>query len=135
MVKYKKDGINNLDDPLYWWLAWFDRDSPQELLKEVVRMDTAIQAADERFAHITKDEDELRAYYRYVMAECDRTGQIDYARSEGRTEGRTEGHAEGHAEGRFEEKYKIARNMLSEDLPHELIHRITGLSLEEIKKL
>ncbi|MDR2542080.1 MAG: hypothetical protein LBC80_01310, partial [Treponema sp.] len=82
---------------------------------------------DERFAHITKDEDELRAYYRYVMAECDRTGQIDYARSEGRTE--------GHAEGRFEEKYKIARNLLIEGSTHEFIQKVTGLSLEEIKKL
>jgi hypothetical protein len=53
------------------------------------------------------------------MAECDRTGQIDYARSEGRTE----------------EKHEIARNLLIEGSTHEFIQKVTGLSLEEVKKL
>lgn len=48
---------------------------------------------------------------------------------------RMEGHAEGRAEGRAEEKSDIARKMMKCGMDMEQISQITGLSLEQIKKL
>ena len=86
MVKYRKQGKGKLDNPLCRWLAWFDKGSPPKLLEEVVKMDAAIQTAEERFAHIIRDKDELLAYDRYVLAQCDRTAELNFALKKGRTE-------------------------------------------------
>ena len=52
-----------------------------------------------------------------------------------RMEGHAEGKAEGRAEGRAEEKSDIARKMMECGMDMEQISQITGLSLEQIKKL
>ena len=90
-------------------------------------MDTTIKTADERFAHIIQDEEEMLAYDRYMKAACDRTSEINYARNEGREEGREQ--------GREDEKLIIARNLLAKGSTVEFVHEITGLSLKEIEKL
>ena len=56
---------------------------------------------------------------------------VDYAKKEGKAEGL----AEGKAEGRAEEKSDIARKMMECGMDMEQISQITGLSLEQIKKL
>ena len=94
MVKYKRQVKDKLKDSLCRWLAWFDKNSPPELLKEVVKMDSTIQKADERMQHITQSEEDMWAYTRYMMAECDRTSQLDYAREEGFEEGLVKGKEE-----------------------------------------
>jgi len=105
MVKYRKLE-KKLKDPLNRWLAWFDAGSPPELVTEVVKMDAAIQAANERMMNVTDDKEARRIYWRHQMALSDRTGEINYARSEGRAEG---------------QKYIL-----------ELLEQ--GLSIEEIKQ-
>ena len=115
MVRYRKQGKGRLDDPLCRWLAWFNKNSSPKLLEEVVKMDAAIQTADERFAHLIRDKDELLAYDRYMKAECDRTAEFNFALKK--------------------EKIKIARNLLIKGSTPEFIQEITGLSPEEIKKL
>ena len=52
-----------------------------------------------------------------------------------RMEGHAEGKAEGRAEGRAEEKSELARKMMKCGMDMEQISQITGLSLEQIKKL
>ena len=96
MVKYRKQlrkdqGRNGLDDPLFRWLTWFNKDSPPEVLEEVIKMDMAIQTADERFKHITDiTDDEWDAYYRHILAKHDRAAEIDFARNSGHAEGQAE---------------------------------------------
>ena len=90
MVKYRKQGDRKLSDPLHRWLTWFDRDSPQVLVMEVVKMDTAIKTANERMAQVTKDKEAMRAYWRHQMALSDRTVELNYARDEGLKQGREE---------------------------------------------
>ena len=55
--------------------------------------------------------------------------------AEGREEGRAEGRAEGREEGKAEEKQENARKMKAMGLTYEMIHQVTGLSIEEIEKL
>jgi predicted transposase/invertase (TIGR01784 family) len=45
------------------------------------------------------------------------------------------GHEEGWQEGRQEERFEVARNLLKENTPVDLIVRATGLTFEEVKKL
>ncbi|MCL2809637.1 MAG: hypothetical protein FWD24_06185 [Treponema sp.] len=47
-------------------------------------MDSTIQTADERMAHVAQSEEEMWAYTRYMMAECDRTAELNYAHDKGR---------------------------------------------------
>ena len=91
MVKYRKQGRNmhrgfKAIDPLCRWLAWLDKSSPPELLAEVMKMDTAIQSANERMVHVTGDKEAIRAYWRHQMDLSDRTSELNYARDEGRDE-------------------------------------------------
>ena len=53
----------------------------------------------------------------------------------GRIEGEKRGEKRGRMEGKKEGKCESARNMKREGLPFDLIARITGLSIAEIKEL
>lgn len=60
---------------------------------------------------------------------------INEGLAEGHAKGLAEGLAEGRAEGLSEAKSNIAKKMLDENIPIELISKITELSKEEIEKL
>jgi len=128
MVKWrrieKKEIVN---EPLYRWLAWFDKTSPQELVTEVINMDSAIQKAEERQDYILSDEDALRLYEMRQMAQMDLTSGLNQARREGIQE--------GIKEGKKEEKLEIARKLKSMDIPILQISESTGLAIEVVKKL
>ena len=132
MVQYRKrDRKDMLDDPLYRWLTWFDKNSPPELVAEVVRMDNAIQMADERMVYITGDKEAIRAYERRFKAMCDMTSWQDYAWDVGKAAGK----AEGIAEGKVKSMEEIARRLKTRGRPLEEIAEDTGLTLEVVEKL
>ncbi|MBR6261774.1 MAG: Rpn family recombination-promoting nuclease/putative transposase [Prevotella sp.] len=60
---------------------------------------------------------------------------IAKGKAEGRAEGLEEGIAKGKAEGREEEKVEVAKNLLALGTDINIVHQVTGLSLEEISKL
>jgi len=87
MVVYRKQrksqfNKQDLNDPLVRWLTWFDKTSSPEILKEVVNMDSTIRTADERMSQVTISEEDMIAYDRYLIAECDRISAINSARRE-----------------------------------------------------
>ena len=55
----------------------------------------------------------------------------DYARKEGEAIGE----ARGKAEGKAEEQSAIARRMLKDNVPVEVIAKYSGLSEDEVRKL
>ncbi|GHT71540.1 transposase [Spirochaetia bacterium] len=116
MIKFKalreKDIRNN---PLHRWMSWFDKDSSPELVEEVVKMDTAIQKAQERTDFISADKEALRAYQMREMALSDYTSGINHAKRETQKE--------------------IAHNLKGIGVPLEQIAAGTGLSAREIEKL
>jgi len=82
MVKYRelvREGSfkHGLKDPLFRWLTWLDKSSPLELLEEVVKMDSSIKTADKRLFHVTQSEEDMIAYDRYLIAECDRISELN----------------------------------------------------------
>jgi len=112
MVQYRKQWKCKLDDPLSRWLAWLNMSNRKELAEEAIKMDAAIQAANERMVYVTGDKDAIWAYERYQMALSDYTSEMDYARDEGRAEGILE----------------IARKMKEMGFSPEQIQAVTGHS-------
>jgi predicted transposase/invertase (TIGR01784 family) len=120
MVKFRKLGERDIrNDALQRWLAYFDLDSPGELIEEVVRMDRAIQKAQERMSYICGNKEELRAYQMREMALSDWTSGVNHARREGKQEGIQE----------------IARNLKAMGLPAGQIAKATGLTEKQIEEL
>ena len=78
-----------------------------------------------------------------ILTEWNTEDAIAVAREEGLEEGLEkgieqgleEGLEKGRAEGGTSAKIEIARNLLANGFPHEVIHKNTGLNLEEIEKL
>ena len=110
MVQYRKQRKKILDDPLCRWLAWLDASSPPGLIAEVVKMDTAIETANERMVYVTGDKEAIRAYEMRLMGLSDYNSSMNYAREE------------GHEEGRNEERLRLLE-MLEQGLPVEEIKR------------
>jgi predicted transposase/invertase (TIGR01784 family) len=116
MVKFRaleKKDIRN--DPLHRWLSYFDKDSPPEIVEEVVKMDTAIKKAEEKVSYVSQDKEALRAYQMREMALSDYTSGINYAKREGIKE--------------------VARKALEEGATIEFVSKITGWDTDTIKKL
>jgi predicted transposase/invertase (TIGR01784 family) len=134
MVQWRKLREKDIaSNPLHRWLAWFDEESPPELVAEVASMDSAIQAASERqdFITLTQDDAAWRTYWSRRGAEHDRISNLDGARREGEEIGRQEGQQIGEEKKAIE----IARNALTKGLSIEVIHDITGLDMETIQGL
>ncbi|MCL2269389.1 MAG: transposase, partial [Chitinispirillia bacterium] len=92
------------------------------------------------------DEKARRAYYRDKAKEDIKKAKEE-SKAEGKAEGMAEGMAEGVAQGKAEglakgmtegaakERQKNANAMIAEGIPPETIARITGLSVDKIRKL
>ena len=121
MVKFRRlhyniDGDSSFfDDPLRRWLTFFDKNSPAELIEEVVKMDTAIQKANERISFVIQDEATLRAYEMREKAIMDWSSSVNY-----------------HTR---ETKKDIARKLKALDMPTKHISESTGLTEMQIKEL
>jgi predicted transposase/invertase (TIGR01784 family) len=95
-----------------------------------IRPDTTapgLNEAREKLKYYSMTPKERKAYDEHLNAVMIQNDVLDTAKLEGRIEGR--------AEGRAEEKQENARKMKAMGLTNEMIHQITGLSVEEIEKL
>ena len=123
--KLKEKDVQN--NPLHRWLIRFDKNSSQELVEEVVNMDSAIMAANEKMNDVLSDDEESENYWKREMARMDERGRLKYAHDEGFSEGREQGIEQGMIE--------IAQKLKARGHPLEEIAEVTGLSPEAIEKL
>jgi predicted transposase/invertase (TIGR01784 family) len=120
MVKFRRVREKDIrNEPLHRWLTWLDRESPEGLVEEAIRMDMAIQKAEKKMEHVSIDKEALRAYQMREMALSDWTSGLNHAREEGIQEGMRE----------------IARNLKAIGDPLDKIARVTGLDIETIREL
>ncbi|GAP73466.1 hypothetical protein SAMD00024442_92_4 [Candidatus Symbiothrix dinenymphae] len=128
MVKFRrlaeKDILNN---PLHRWLTFFDKNTNEIILEEVINMDPAIQKAQERITFVAQDKESLREYRMRERAMWDFTSAINFARREG------EGKGIGIGENRTTAKH--ARKLSQRGMNIVEIADITDLSIEEVKKI
>jgi predicted transposase/invertase (TIGR01784 family) len=120
MVKYRKlktgDIANNL---LERWLTFLDINTPEHTLREVIKMDSAINKANERLNFVTQDKDVLRNYHLREMAMMDWNSAVHGAIEE----------------GAIQKQIEIAKNLLRKGISIDLIHETTGLDIETIQSL
>ncbi len=129
--------------PLEEWIEY--------LKTGIIRPDTkapGLEEARRKLIYYNLEPAERQAYDRHIdaiMIQNDVLGTAreeglqegrEEGREEGLQEGRKEGREEGLQEGRKESKITIARNMKNVlNLPDETIAQISGLPIDEIKKL
>ena len=105
----------------------------------IIRPDTkapGLEEARRKLIYYNLEPAERQAYDRHIDAIMIQNDVLGTAREEGLQEGREEGLQEGREEGRKESKITIARNMKNVlNLPDETIAQISGLPIDEIKKL
>jgi len=101
-----------------------------EQIKETFKAKGLKQAAD-KLNVLKLNEKEARIYENYLKdLSCERS-ELESAFVSGRVEGR----AEGKAEGAKSKAIEIAKALKANDMPITNIAAITGLSIDEIKKL
>ena len=109
-----------------------------EQIKEDFQAKGLKQARD-KLNVLKLNEQEKRIYESYLKdLSCERS-ELESAFVSGRVEGEAKGRAEGKAEGKTEgaksKAIEIAKALKANDMPITNIAAITGLSIDEIKKL
>jgi predicted transposase/invertase (TIGR01784 family) len=103
------------NDPLHRWLTFFDQNTPENVLKEVMDMDMAIQKASDKMTYLQNDKEVLREYHMREMALSD--------------------YNSGMKKAKKERSIEIAKKLLDSGVQFEIIAQSTGLSIEEVKAL
>ena len=130
MVKFKKQETKDIvRNPLERWMTYFDKDTPEELLQEVIQMVVAISKTNERLNFVSQDKEFLRNYHLREMAMSDLTTAVNTAFEKGEIKGIAKGREKGREEGKAE----IAQNLLREGMSVEFIQKTTGLDRETIQ--
>ena len=113
-----------------YWAVYFryltDKEKRRKI-NEIIELEEGIAMASEVLITITKDEVEQARLLSELKYELDTQSRLAYAEREGIKKGIRKGQAK--------EREEIARNALAKDIPLELIHDITGLDLESIRKI
>jgi len=116
MIKYKKLIVKDKkNSPLVRWLTFLDKDSSEDELEEVIKMDVAISRANDRLNFVSQDNDFLRLYEMREKAAFDQTAILNTALEK--------------------QAIKIAEKLISRNIPIEEIAEDTGLDIETIKSL
>ena len=128
--------------PLEMWSVFFryaGDERYETMIREIANVRREIAMANELLQNISQDEDERFLFREREKYQTDWAHSIIVSRREGlavgEAKGRAEGKAEGIAEGEAKGATKIACKLLEAHMPPEQISMITGLSVDEIKRL
>ena len=126
MVKFRRLGYNTtegskgfLDNPLNRWLTFFEKNSPNELIEEILKMDVAIRKANDMIDIVTMDEAAYREYEAREKALHDWNSAVSYHTREAKQE----------------TKKEIAQKMKADNLPISQIIEYTGLTEKQVLDL
>jgi predicted transposase/invertase (TIGR01784 family) len=136
MVKFRKRGVKDIaNNRLERWMTYFDVTTPEEVIEEVIKMDSAINKANERLNFVTQDKDFLRNYHLREMAMSDWTTGVNTAFEKGEAKGEANGIMKGIIKGEAKKANEVAKNALRKGLPVDVIQEITGLDIDAIRSL
>ena len=133
--KYKVTD-ENIKDLLTNWVNFLT--TPQCLENsEIIKKEENIQVekALGKLEFMSKKDEEKYLIQSMIDFEQDHLNDKAYNRRIGKEEGLKEGLKEGEEKGKMKRNIEIAKNMLKKGLDIILISEISGLSIEEIKKL
>ena len=81
---------NFREDPLHRWLSFLEEDIPDDILKELIEMDSSIKKAEERLEYLSSDPSTIELYKKREESEHEKANMISSAKPDGRLEGKIE---------------------------------------------
>jgi predicted transposase/invertase (TIGR01784 family) len=139
MLKFRKlESKDIVNESLHRWLTFFDGQTDETTIKELMDMDTAIQKAKDRLDFLLQDKEFLHQANLRAIALSDYTTAMNDAKEEGIAEGKTEGREEGKEEAEkkaYEEKLEMVKEMLSDGESMLKIIKYSKFTEEEIKSI
>ncbi|WP_432632621.1 Rpn family recombination-promoting nuclease/putative transposase, partial [Brachyspira sp.] len=144
----EKSTIDELKkNKLLTWMKFFTTKNLKSIEKELKEANPIMTKVIEEYKRFTSDDKLMRAYDARDAFLVGQKIMLDRERKEGIKEGIEkgikkgikkgirEGKLEGIKEGRHAEQISMAKSMKKENIDIEVIKRITGLTIEEIRKL
>ena len=136
LPKIEETGLNN--EELIDWLHFIENPEDERVVKKMEE-NTELKEAKEKLVEMSQDEDmqriaDLRQKAIMDEKEVYRTGYHEGI-EQGLEKGKKEGFEQGKEEGKEISKREIAKKMKEQNIPLEQIKEITGMDVEEIKKL
>jgi predicted transposase/invertase (TIGR01784 family) len=120
----------DLDDMLSIWTAFLEDPNNNEVV-ELEKKYSALHEAREELTRISRDPKEREAYRMRENSQNDKADAIATANERGRIQGR----AEGREEGVLQAKIENAKSAILNGFDDDVIIKIVGLSIEEIKAI
>lgn len=130
--KFKRLNRKNIrENALHRWLQFFNRDLPENELKELMEMDTAIKRAEAALEYLSYNKTEYALYQARENALHERANMLSSARADGLKEGMEKGIGKGMEKG----KKETAKNLIAMGFDLEVVKKATGLSVEQIEAI
>ena len=129
----------SLTKDLNYWLGFFTTKNMEEYMSEIVKEKPIMEEAHKRYNNFIRSRLMMSEYEKKEIYQYDKQIMLKDERREGIKEGikkgKLEGIKEGKLEGIKEGQISMAKSMKKENIDIELIKKITGLTIDEIKKL
>ncbi|WP_168464189.1 Rpn family recombination-promoting nuclease/putative transposase [Wolbachia endosymbiont of Ctenocephalides felis wCfeT] len=148
--KTKEDQLENIVEKWIYYFKYADETS-EEGLEKIIGSDLIIKKAYEELNRFNWSEKEYIEYEQEVKRTLDEQAILEQklddttekGKKEGREEGRKEGREEGiqigeervREEGRKAERIEVAKNSLKSGISVDIVAKITGLSVDEVRQL
>ena len=129
MIELKKFKFkdNNLPKDLNCWLGFFTTNNMEEYMSEIVKEKPIMEEAHKRYNNFIRS--------RLMMSEYEKKEIYQYDKKIALADERRIGMRQGIKKGRHAEQISMAKTMKSKNMDINLISEITGLTIEEIRKL
>ena len=136
----KNASIDNYNkNKLLSWIDFFTTKDLEKAINKLIGGNQIMSKVIDKYKRFVSDEKEMSAYNERDTFLYGQAAMLQYERAEGKKEGIEIGFQQGIEKG-IEKGYKesqinIAKEMKKENMDINIISRITGLSIEEIKNL
>jgi len=117
--------VNEMTNSELWavFFQYLTDPEKRDIIIEIINKKEGIAMAAETLSNVTQDEIEYARMTTLIKSELDYRSEMKYERDSGREEGIEQ------------EKLIIAKNLLAKGSTFEFVSEITGLSIDEIKRL
>ena len=124
----------NPNNTICQWMLFLDNPNQKEVV-QIMKDNKDINKAIDELEQVSGNEKLRRIAELKEKYIRDEQASIAYAQNEGYRQGEEKGKVEGKVEGKNERNMEIAKKLLKKQMSTKDIAEVTGLSVEEIKKL
>ena len=135
IIELKKFKKNILTKDLNCWLKMFTSKNLEASMSEIVKEKPIMEEVQKKYNNFVKSKLMMMEYEKKEAYLYGNQIMLDEERRLGMEEGIKKGKEEGIKEGIKENQILTAKNMKKENIDINIISKITGLSIEEIKNL